>query len=202
MLNNSYATTYSASFPPMTKRKKSDDVRFPVIVPVGFAPAAFCFDDSRGKNGVITTKVRDARRAIALGLGTPRAFRTIQWSVDKDIVRSLPPKDVPTLQPSAAERVANTSGSSETIGEEALEESIIENLATKRRYTSVTANAAEEGALAVPAKEIPQSTLESHCDPVHTTNPWTNWRLPPRPIPVAWDKSQTRAVNGLTQTQL
>jgi len=188
----------------MTRRKKSDEVRFPVIVPVGFAPAAFGFDDSRGKNAVMATKLRDARRTIALGLGTPRAFRTIQWSVDKDIVRSLPPKDVPTLQP-PAERVVDISGSSETIGEEVVEENMIDNLATKRRYTSVTVNAAEEGALAVPAKEIPQSTMEPHCDPVRTFTPWKNWRLPPQPITVAWDKTQTRVTNGLTppeQTQL
>ena len=195
MFNHSYATTYSASFPPMEKRKKSDEVRFPVIVPVGFAPAAFGFDDSRGRNAVVATKVRDSRRSIALGLGTPRVFRTIHWSLDKDIVRSLPPQNVPTLQP-PAERTIDISDSTETIGE-TLEENV-NDLATKRRYTSVTANAAEEGALAVPAKEIPQSTLEEHCDPVRTTAQWNNWRLPPQPIPVAWDKTQTRVVDGVT----
>jgi len=185
----------------MAWRKKPDAERLPVIVPVGFAPAAFGFDDSRGKHSEIATKVRDARRTIALGLGTPRNFRTIHWSVDKDIVRSLPPQDVPTLQQPTEPKV-HISDSYEVIGEEALEENNVDELATKRRFTSETANAAEEGALAVPSKETPRSTLEEHSDPVRGCAQWNSWKLPPQAIPVAWDKSQTRVMDGVTPMEL
>lgn len=204
MFNYPNTTTYSASFPPANKQKQLDTNRLPVIVPVGFA-SNFLFGDQRFRKGPpLSERLRDARRSISLGLGTPRHIRTIHWSTDKAIVRSFRPQDVPTALPAAVDecsgaRAVAKSDSNESI--ESVDEEDIDwdELATKRRYTSVTANAAEEGVMHLPSpptKKILSSTCEADCDPVRNAASWTGWRLP-RPISIAWDRTHTRIMDGI-----
>lgn len=208
-------TTYSASFPPFSKPRKADTERLPVIVPVGFA-SNFLFGDHRLKKGPpLSERLRDARRSISLGLATPRQIRTIHWSTDKPIVRSVRPQDIPTMlpQPAAADaecsgaQAVNKSDSNETIRsaneEEDIEDTNWDELAVKRRYTSVTANAGEEGTMhlpAPPAKMMLSNTCEADCDPVRNMVSWTEWKLP-RPISIAWDRAHTRITDGITATK-
>ena len=203
MFNLPNTTTYSASFPPASKQRQVDGDRLPVIVPVGFA-SNFLFGDHRLRKGPpLSERLRDARRSISLGLNTPRHIRTIHWSIDKPIVRSLRPQDIPA-GPTAADEcreapaVAN-SDSNESIESVDKEDTEWDELATKRRFTSVTADAAEEGVMHLPsppAKKILSSTCEPDCDPVRNTVSWTGWKLP-RPISIAWDRTHTRVMDGL-----
>ena len=208
MFNLPNTTSYSTSFPPATKQRQVDGDRLPVIVPVGFA-TNFLFGDHRLKKGpALSERLRDARRSISLGLSTPRQFRTIHWSVDKPIVRSLRPQDVPAGPTEAdecreAQAVAN-SDSNETIESVDNEEDIAwDELATKRRFTSVTADAAEEGVMHLPSPpakpKILSSTCEPDCDPVRNEASWTGWKLP-RPISISWDRTHTRVTDGLVTT--
>jgi len=206
LLNLPNTTTYSASFPPLIKRKQpTETVRLPVIVPVGFATNFLSGQDHRLKKGpALSERLRDARRSISLGLGTPREFHTIHWSIEKPIVRSLRPQDIPTVLPAATDEcggaVAN-SDSNETI--ESFNEEDIDELANKRRYTSVTANAAEDGILHLPPppnKKILLSTCKIDCDPVRNAATWTVWNLS-RPIRTAWDRGHTRVMDGITATK-
>ena len=208
MLTLTYTTMYSASFPPPSKQRRMDRERLPVIAPVGFA-TYFLFDHRLRKGAPLSERLRDARRSISLGLGTPRHIRTIHWSTEKPIVRSLRPQDIPTALPAAAdseccgaEGIAG-SGSNEIIQSINEEEIDWEGLATKRCYTSVTANAAEEGTMHLslqPIKKILTNTCEADCDPVRNAASWTGWRMP-RPISIAWDRTHTRIMDGATGTK-
>ena len=210
MFNLPNTTTYSASFPPLSRRKQviiTD--RLPIIVPVGFA-SNFLFGDHRLKKGPqLSERLRDARRSISLGLATPRDIRTIHWFIDKPIVRSLRPQDIPTVLPAAAEECSGAaarvtgSDSSETFQSVDEEDVDWEELAVKRRYTSVTGNAAQEGVMHLPSpptKQILATTCEADCDPVRNATSWTTWRLP-RPISIAWDGAHTRIMDGITVTK-
>lgn len=201
MTNLPNVTTYSASFPPAHKQRRDTD-RLPVIVPVGFA-TNFLFGDHRLKKGPpLSERLRDARRSISLGFSAPKQFRTIHWSTDKPIVRSQRPQDVPTVLPAAGEcsgAPAVTSSDSNESVQSYDDDDDWDELATKRRYTSVTANAAEEGVMHLPsppAKKILTSTCETDCDPIRNMASWTRWKLP-RPISVAWDTTHTRVVDGM-----
>lgn len=210
MINVPNTTTYSASFPPLSRQKQANTDRLPVIVPVGFA-YNYLFGDRRLKRGPpLSERLRDARRSISLGLGTPRYIRTIHWSTAKPIVRSLRPQDVPTtILPAAADecggaaaRVAGSDSleSIESVNEEGDQSIDWDELAIKRRYTSVTANAGEEGIIHLPsppAKQMLSSTCETDCDPVRNEVSWTEWKLP-RPISIVWDRMHTRITDGIT----
>ena len=204
MINLPNTTTYSASFPPPSKQRRMGTERLPVIVPVGFA-SNLLFDHRLRKGPQLSERLRDARRSISLGLSTPRHIHTIHWSTDKPIVRSLRPQDIPTVLPEAADEcsgaeVVATSDSNETLQSDDFD---WDELAVKRRYTSVTANAAEEGVMHLPSpqtKEILTSTCEADCDPVRNAASWTGWKLP-RPISIAWDRAHTRLMDGITATK-
>ena len=212
MINLPNTTTYSASFPPPSKQRRMDTERLPVIVPVGFA-SNLLFDHRLRKGPPISERLRDARRSISLGLSTPRHIHTIHWSTDKPIVRSLRPQDVPTVLPveaaaaneprcNGAEAVA-TSDSNETLQSVNDDDFDWDELAVKRRYTSVTANAAEEGVMHLPSpptKKILTSTCEADCDPVRNAASWTEWKLP-RPISIAWDRTHTRLMEGINDAK-
>ena len=207
MINLPITTTYSVSFPPPSKQRKMNTERLPVIVPVGFA-SNFLFDHRLRRGAALSERLRDARCSISLGLGTPRNIHTIHWSTDKPIVRSLRPQDVPTVISAAAEECSGaeavpTSGSNETIQSVNDEDFDWDELAIKRRYTSVTANAAEEGVTHLPSpptKKILSSTCEADCDPVRNAASWTGWKLP-RPISIAWDRTHIRLMDGITATK-
>lgn len=209
MLNLPNTTTYSASFPPLVKQKRAaaETVRLPVIVPIEFATNFLSGQDHRLKKGPeLSNRLRDARRSISLGLATPRKFHTIHWSVDKPIVRSLRPQDIPTVLPAADEcgGVVANSDSNETIQSVNEEDIDWDELANKRRYTSVTADAAEEGILHFPPppnKKILSSTCEADCDPVRNAILWTQWRLT-QPISIAWDRTHSRVMDGITATKI
>lgn len=203
MLNFPNTTTYSASFPPPVSKKKlaEKNIRLPVIVPVGFA-SYFLFANHRLKRGPpLSDRIRDAQRSISLGFNTPREFRTIHWSVEKPIVRSLPPQDIPTVTPATAapqdrecsgDVVANSESVQSIDERDAVD---WDELAVKRRYTSVTANAAEERALHLPPPpRILPTTCESDCDPVR----WKKSSVPRQPISIAWDRTQARVMDGIT----
>ena len=203
MINLPSTTTYSASFPPPSKQRRMDTQRLPVIVPVGFA-SNLLFDHRLRKGPPLAERLRDARRSISLGLSTPRHIHTIHWSTDKPIVRSLRPQDIPTVLPAAADECGGaeavpTTDSNETLQSVNDDDFDWDELAVKRRYTSVTANAAEEGVMHLPSpptKKILTSTCETDCDPVRNAASWTGWKLP-RPISIAWDRTHTRLMEGI-----
>ena len=121
----------------------------------------------------------------ALGIGTLRSFKTIQWSEGKPIVRAPWPRDFVPLESAAVKdsRKSTTPAGSVTV----------EDIVGECAYQTTSRKAGKEYALPVPQPPVPKSAMEETTDPVslrlqrYRTHPerWQNFSF-------EWDKSQLR----------